>query len=378
MIQIIPVKKVLILYKFLPQYRIEFFEQLKIELAKDNFELELIYGNSPLFGKENLDVHIDWARYIPNFRFKIGSVILLWQPCLKYVKNKDIVIVEGANRLLINYYLMLAKHFSKFKLAFWGHGRNLQEDKGSLRNKFKYLFINKCNWWFVYTKGGKDFLMENKFPENKITVVNNAIDTLSLQKIYDEIKESEINDLEYQFGTKNCKVGIFCGAMYADKKLDFILETCRRVKKEIPEFKMIFIGSGIESYKIEEASKSCDWIFNVGPKFGEERVKYFRISSIQIMPFAVGLGVLDSFAMRTPIVTTFNSYHGPEIEYIENGVNGYITVDNIEDYSRAVIDILKTERYIDLIEGCKSSAKVYTMEAMVANFKNGVMSCLKY
>jgi|ERR1035437_3808811 glycosyltransferase involved in cell wall biosynthesis len=372
-------KRIIIVSKFLIQYRKEFFNLLKIDLAKHGIELELIYGkitNTDALKRDEVD--IDWAKFIPNRRLKIGKTELLWQPCLKYLNDKDLVIVEGANRLIVNYYLMIDRHFSKYKLAFWGHGRNLQEDIGSLSNRFKYVFINKCDWWFGYTKGTKNFLLANNYPESKITVVQNAIDTLSLRKYYSDIKESEINELKDQLGIKNCKTGIYCGAMYPDKKLDFILETCLRVKKEIPEFNMIFIGSGTESYKVLEASKSCDWIHYVGSKFGKERVKYFKISLIQVMPYSVGLGILDSFAMETPMITTLSSFHGPEIEYLENGINGFITKNNLDDYSQTVINTLKTKKYIDLIKGCKSSAEVYTVENMVENFKNGVLSCLSY
>ena len=71
-------------------------------------------------------------------------------------------------------------------------------------------------------KRNKKFLLANNYPENKITVVQNAIDTLSLRKYYSDIKDCEINDLKDQLGIKNCKTGIYCGAMYPDKKLDFI------------------------------------------------------------------------------------------------------------------------------------------------------------
>lgn len=370
-------KSVLIIYKFLPQYRKEFFNQLKEELAKVNIELELVYGkirNTDSLKKDEVD--IEWARFIPNKRIIIGKTELLWQPCVKYLNDKDLVIVEGANRLLLNYYLMVARHFSKFKLAFWGHGRNLQEDINSIRNRFKYLFLKKCDWWFGYTLGVKKFLIANGYREDKITVVQNAIDTISLKKHYSEISKIEINELIDELGIKGCKTGIYCGAMYPDKRIDFILETCNNVKRAIPEFHMIFIGSGIESYKVEQATQACNWIHYVGTKFDKERVKYFKVSNIQIMPAAVGLGMLDSFAMETPMITTVNSFHGPEIEYLENGVNGFITKDNIADYSQTVIDVLRTEKYIDLIEECKSAAKKYTVENMVANFKNGILSCL--
>jgi hypothetical protein len=65
-----------------------------------------------------------------------------------------------------------------------------------------------------------------------------------------------------------CKTGIYCGAMYPNKQFNFILETCLRVKKEILEFNMIFIGPGIETFKVFEASKSYDRIHYVGSNFG--------------------------------------------------------------------------------------------------------------
>ena len=370
-------KKVLIIYKFLPQYRKEFFNLLREELALQNIEIELVYGkirNTDSLKSDEVD--IEWAQFIPNKRVLIGKTELLWQPCLKYLYDKDLVIVEGANRLLLNYYLMIARHFSKFKLAFWGHGRNLQEDINSIRNRFKYLFLKKCDWWFGYTSGVKKFLIVNGYPEDKITVVQNAIDTTSLREHYNQISKLEINELIDEFGIKGCKTGIYCGAMYPDKRLDFILETCKIVKNVIPEFHMIFIGSGIESYKVVQAAENFNWIHYVGSMFDKDRVKYFKISDIQIMPAAVGLGMLDSFAMETPMITTVNSFHGPEIEYLENGINGFITKDNILDYSQTIIDVLQTQKYIALIEECKLSAGIYNMESMVANFKNGILSCL--
>ncbi len=371
-------KKILILYKFLPQYREDFFNLLKIELAKHKIELDLIYGKSKDIVALGREVDIEWAKYIPNKRIKIGKTEVLWQPCLKYLKGKDLVIVENANKLIINYYLMIARHFSKYKLAFWGHGRNLQEDIGSYRNRFKSLFMNKCDWWFGYTEATKKILLNKNYPENKITVVQNAIDTLGLRDYYYDIKDSDVNDLKDQLRIDNSKTGIYCGAMYPEKKLDFILETCVRVKKEIPEFNMIFIGSGIDSYKVQEASKTNCWMHYVGPKFGKDRIPYFKIASIQLMPGLVGLGILDSFAMETPIITTNFLFHSPEIDYLKSGINGIITNNNLDDYSNSVIEVLKTESYIKLIEGCKLSAKKYTVENMVEKFKNGVLSCLSY
>ena len=41
-----------------------------------------------------------------------------------------------------------------------------------------------------------------------------------------------------------------------------------------------------------------------------------------LLPGAVGLGVLDSFAFDVPLVTVDLPYHGPEIDYVRDGENG--------------------------------------------------------
>ena len=127
---------------------------------------------------------------------------------------------------------------------------------------------------------------------------------------------------------------------------------------------------------MQTASNNTDWIHYVGPKFGKDRVKYFKISSVQLMPGLVGLGILDSFALETPIITTKYKYHSPEIEYLNNENNGIITEDSVDIYVRKLIQVLKSEQYLSLIEECRSSSETYTIETMVTNFKNGIVSCM--
>lgn len=370
-------KKVLIIQQIIPEYRKDFFNLLKIELEKNEIELSLIYGNrSSSYKSERRHYELDWGRLIVNKTFNIGKIELCWQPVSKHTNDKDLIIVESANKLVLNYFIMISRYFSGNKLAFWGHGRNLQKSPQSWHNKFNLLFLKKCDWWFAYTTGVKEYLTKHGYPSNKITVVQNAIDTLSLRNQIAEINDYEINELRDQLKITGYKVAIFCGGIYAEKRINFILESCYIIKNEIPEFEMIFIGSGIESNIVRKASDYSNWIHYVGPKSGKERVKYFKAASIQLMPGSVGLGILDSFALETPIITTYDKSHGPEIEYLENGKNGIITENSLEAYSRTVIEILKTDKYLDLINGCRNSANKYTIQEMVENFKRGILQCL--
>jgi glycosyltransferase involved in cell wall biosynthesis len=96
------------------------------------------------------------------------------------------------------------------------------------------------------------------------------------------------------------------------------------------------------------------------------------------MPRAVGLVILDSFALQTPLITTNYPFHGPEIEYLENGINGLIVEDDPEVYAESVARLLTDPGKLDdLTEGCAESAKMYTLESMVDKFAAGVLKALE-
>ena len=95
------------------------------------------------------------------------------------------------------------------------------------------------------------------------------------------------------------------------------------------------------------------------------------------MPALVGLAVLDSFALQTPMFTTTYHFHSPEIEYLKNGFNGVMTDNDEVAYSNSIIKTFSDSEYLgNLVAGCKSSDSLHTVEKMVHNFKNGIIGCL--
>ena len=93
------------------------------------------------------------------------------------------------------------------------------------------------------------------------------------------------------------------------------------------------------------------------------------------MPGLVGLGILDAFALETPLVTTQVPLHSPEIDYLKHGVNGFMVdqSDNLQAYADAVVYLLRNETERQrLIQGCQISREIYTLENMVNRFAQGV------
>ena len=175
-------RKVTIVWKYIPQYRKSFYELLKIKLEQMGIELALIYGQPSRSEAARKDaVDISWGQKVHNTYITVGKRELLWQPALPLLQDSDLVILEIANKLLINYILLIQNAFGMTNMAFWGHGKNFQAKKEDyLNEKIKQILATKVNWWFAYNELGASVISALGYPRERITVVQNAIDTNDL------------------------------------------------------------------------------------------------------------------------------------------------------------------------------------------------------
>jgi L-malate glycosyltransferase len=366
--------RVVIVQKYVPQYRVTFFNALKEKLASSGIELLLIYGQGDKIDESKKDAGIlSWGVTVPIKTVKTFFGPLFWQNLLPYIQNNDLIVVEQANRVLATYVLFIKKSFGKdIKVAFWGHGINRKLEGNSFANKYKLGIARMADWWFAYTEGVKAMLIANGVSPQKITALQNTIDTKALS----ETIQSTDQEVNLPLSLRD-KVGVFIGGMYQEKQIAFLVEACQRIKGKIPDFKMIFIGAGVDKHIAEAFTWKNDWAFYLGSLFEEEKIPYLKRADVLLIPSAIGLVVIDSFLTETPIVTTDNFGHGPEIEYIQSGYNGIITTFDINAYVDAVVNLLgQDEAIITLKEGCRASARVYSLDNMVDNFASGVKNAL--
>ncbi|MEO7047067.1 MAG: glycosyltransferase, partial [Ferruginibacter sp.] len=115
----------------------------------------------------------------------------------------------------------------------------------------------------------------------------------------------------------------------------------------------------------------------VGPQFERSKALYFKASDIFLLPGAVGLAILDSFAFETPLITMEYKFHGPEFEYIINEYNAVVSEQNLTDYVAKIEELLLDSQKIKLLkEAAKLMIKKYNLQCMVANFIDGIEKAL--
>ncbi|MDD2337854.1 MAG: glycosyltransferase family 4 protein [Geobacteraceae bacterium] len=371
--------KVTIVQRVLPHYRIPFFVKLRESLANNGIDLKLLYGQEyPGTVPRTVILEKLWAIRIQNKYLKTPVGELVWQPCLRHCKGSDLIIIEQANRLLVNYLLHSQLVRGRAKIAFWGHGRNFQaKSTNGGREKFKRLIINKPDWWFAYTNMSAQVVCDSGYPKDKITAVENSIDTGMLAEACAKVDENSIQEVRRTLGIDSENVCVFCGGLDANKKIEFLLEACTLVRVLLPDFHLIVIGDGPLQKLITRACENNTWIHYVGPRFHDERVPFLKAAKAMMMPGLLGLVILDSFVAGVPIFAINHDEHGPEIAYLVNGQNGVITKFNANTYAEAIVAYLTSpEKQMLLQAGCLASAERFTLENMVSNFATGVISCL--
>ncbi len=373
--------RVLIVQKDMPHYRVRFFELLKSRLTLNNVELSVVYGQPVGVSAELADRReLDFGEMVPSRTFRIGGKTAYWQPLLGRALRSDLVIVEQANRLLVNYPLLVAGALGLTRVALWGHGRDFQaRNRRSWGERAKAVTSRWAWWWFAYTATSADIVAGLGFPRERTTVVQNASDTSALRRAVDVARREAADDIRTELALVGRNVGIFVGGMYRDKRLEFLVAAAREIRGRVADFELLLVGAGPDKHLAEAAAEELSWVHFIGPAFGADLARCMAVSRVALMPGLVGLGVLDSFASGVPMVTTRVAYHSPEIEYLVDGVNGVVVGDSssVEAFAAAVVRVLSDEAYREgLVAGCFEATSRYTVEAMADRFADGVVAAL--
>lgn len=374
-------KKVAILQHRLLHYRTNLFEQLREVCAERGIDLHLVHGQaSPRELAKKDEGTLPWAHKVHNRFWEAGERNLVWQPFPAVFKDADLVVVMQENRILSNYPLLLSRMWSPRKVAYWGHGKNFQTDAPTgLREKWKDFLLARVDWWFAYTEMTVDILRKAGFPAERITCLDNAIDTTSFKADLASWHEADIAAETARLGiAMNALIGVFCGSLYPDKRLELLIESSDLIRQKVPGFALVVMGDGPSMPQMRDAAASRPWLHLLGVRKGREKALYFRMGDVMLNPGLVGLHIVDAFCSGLVMVTTRTARHSPEVAYLRNGENGVYGGDTPEAYSRAVLDVIQDPgRLQKMKQAALADSERYTLQNMVRRFADGIEAAVR-
>lgn len=370
--------KVMIMQRRMTHYRLPLFEGMRSELDRRGIELRLVHGTAlpeEEIKKDGGD--LPWSTLVPC-KYWLGGR-LCWQNAWPLIHGTDLIIVTQENKLLFNYVLLFMHRWHAW--AFWGHGRNFQNrsqlaDRGE---RFKRWLLRKADWWFAYTQTSADVVEQAGYPPERITVLNNAIDTGALRRDLESVTDADVAALRAELGLGDAPVGLMLGSLYADKRPDFAMQAVELIRRQVPEFRLLVVGDGKQAHIVKEAAarsgRAIQWL---GVRKGRDKAVLLKLSQLLFNPGLVGLNMLDSLLSGVPLLTTDCGLHSPEIAYLDSGRNGVMTPDRLEDYVAAVVQLVRDEPLrARLSAACLEDAKEISLDRMVERFCDGIERCLR-
>lgn len=372
-------RRVVFLEAQLKQYRGAFLSQLAVRLRRDDIAFTVAYSAPNRIERtksDNLTLPPDLGVEVPA-AWLFGERVLV-QLAWGAIRDADLVIVGQANKHVLNYLLLALSRLGRKRVAYWGHGYNHQAVAPGASEWLKRKLLTSVDWWFAYTEGVGRYLISQGVDPGIITAVQNTIDTRELDEAVRVHTADDQRAVRRRLGISDAaRVGLFCGSLYADKKLELLVAAAHRIRERHPDFALVIVGDGPMRETVQAAAAQHPFIHYVGPAFGPARAPYFAISDVFLIPGAVGLAIVDAFTTGLPVFATDVWGSGPELEYLVSNVNGMLTAHDLDAYAGAVGRALDDpDQLAQLRAAARATAARLTLEHMVEAFATGITSCL--
>lgn len=374
-----PLRRVLIIQRRLPHYRVALFERLRARLSEEQIELSVAYGSPAPWEKVRADQgKLTWGTALQSRYFSPIPSRSVWLgvPWSK-VAQQELIIFPHEGAILDNHVLLALRGRLHAKLALWGHGRNFQH-RSFIRDLLKRWMLRGVDHYFAYTELSARVLAEQGMPPERVTVVQNAIDTTRLiawrATVIPAEREQQLHNLELK---GECS-GLFLGSLTLEKYIPFLLDAAVLLRKRFPEFELLVVGDGPLRNLVLEFVAKHPWAHWVGSALDREKVVLGSLCQIMLNPGMVGLNILDAFAMGLPMVTTDCGIHSPEIAYLEHGRNGLLMPCSLEAFVEGVTSLLVDSLHRQtMVAACLEDAARYTLDDMVDRFAKGILAVLE-
>ena len=256
---------------------------------------------------------------------------------LLFKKENNVFFMLAESRSLTDYVFLGLSRLLKKKVYVWSHGWYGKETK--FESVLKKWQFNHVDGIFVYSNYGRNLMIEQGLPSDKIFTVHNSLH-------YDQqkaLRESIIPSSIYKDYFKNENpILIFIGRLTKVKKLDMLIEALAKMKVENENYNLVFVGDGEERKNLESKVKSfglSDNVWFYGACYDEKQnAELIYNADLCVSPGNVGLTAMHALVFGCPVIThNCFKWQMPEFEAVHPGVTGdFFEMDNVVSLSKVI------------------------------------------
>jgi len=211
----------------------------------------------------------------------------------------------------------------------WSKGipqtRNARES--AMKRLHQKFMLSLCDVLVVYGETSREYFRALGFPEERIFIAQNTIDTLRIaSELPSALAQKEILLTRLAFGDRF--VFGYVGGLLPRKKIECILEAFSKVRGQGMDAILLIVGGGPSEAALRAAAASSPFkadIIIVGRVPEGEEGGYFQLFDAYLSFSEGGLGILEAMAHGRTVVSAPEKF--PETELLVDNETALLTRD---------------------------------------------------
>lgn len=276
--------------------------------------------------------------------------------------------VEKKNIRLFLYAIKLRRLNKQVRLFSYNHPM-LRSGNGKVTFIDKWMtkfYFKNLNRVVFYTQQSCDWAIKNGLiVQNKASWANNTVDTLDIKKHY-----------TYHLPPKDSNVIVYIGRLSPRKRIPELLKYYVELKKVTPDLVLEIIGDGPENHYVKSAIEQDVSINWHGLLIDEADIApIMKRASLIFIPGHSGLSVNHSFSYGRPYITLQGPSHAPELDYLDNGKNGYILDSDFESNCNTITQLLTNRSQLEsFCNHAKQKGETLSVQKWVEQMKQSLIN----
>ena len=360
-------------------YRRPFYQEAAARLAMHGIDMRVIVVAPPAIAAARRDTGLQGDDVeVAVSHFKIGSREISYRHLGHVIGSlrPDLVVTEQSVRNLDLLPMLATRRHKGIRLALWGHGATYGRRHGILLRQYKEWITRRADWFFAYTDAGREWAACHGIDAEKVTVLNNSTDTVSLRRDLRAVTEHRLREFQQEHRLTRGHTALFMGALDRSKRLDLLLEAGERLHGEDPRFVLLVAGAGDQWDEVAHYANERQWLAVIGRVDGHLKSLALRASDFMLMPEGIGLVATDALAAGRPFVTMSGQAHGPEFAYLTDGATALVGVSVTELTRHAMRIMNDPDLRLRMGNKCEVDGRSYSIERMSGRFVDGVLEAV--
>lgn len=371
---------------FVPTYRVGLYERL----ARDGAAEYVVFHGAPPPDTGSIAAAPPFA--FPNVEvaqreLRIAGTRLVYQHLVRELLTGayDAVILGAYARFLSTVVAQPLLKASGRRVLLWGQATDKERDVGPAIRALhratagaKLAMARTADGYLAYTAGGARRLVDGGLAADRVFVVRNTLDVDAQRRWHAAVAGVDADRLRAELGLRGDSVVlVYLGRVYREKRVTELVDAVRLIRAAgmcAAPLEVAVIGDGPELPAVRARAAGVEDVHLLGEVRDQAEIaRWLRVAAAVVIPGAVGLAINHAFAHGVPLITRPSAFHGPELEYLEPGVNGLLVDGGLRRFAAALADLAESPaRRAALAAAAARTADDLGLDAMVAAFDRAV------